>query len=297
MDKKIDFIGLGAAKSGTSWLAYLLEQHPEVELSTRKEVAYFNEKSFDGKPNDTYGFSLDYYHDFWSFKTHQLQGEFSPQYLFDPSAAAKIKAYSENLKFIVILRNPVDRAFSHFRYDQGFNQLISKKYNFEEALEQHPYLLETGKYGEQLNRYFKLFPKHQFKVFFLENAIANPRDTASSLYAFLGIDPEFCPNLSAVNESKEISDNLLTKLVQWPVRAKQKLEAESPLFRKVMGPLKQKKWYVHLVDRKTKIIEDQSVPMEKGVMSEEEKKRVKSYFEEDLKLLESLVGGVPPSWR
>lgn len=294
---KVDVIGIGAAKSGSSWLSYLLEQHPEVNMSSRKEVAYFNEYHFHGEANEAAQFDLDYYHQFWNFQSGKKHVEFSPQYLFAKGTAEKIHSYNPHAKLLVALRDPVKRAHSHFKYDQGFNQLIAKDLSFKAALQKHDYLKVAGNYAAQLKPYFELFPREQIKVFILEHAIENPHETVQELYKFVGVDPGFCPDISAVNESKAIADNWKSKLVQIPSKIKQGLEKSSPVFRKVLSPLKKTPWYIQLVEKKTKMLESQTVPVEKGSVPSEVAKDLFHYYEKDVADLEELLGLELKTWK
>ena len=294
--KKVGLIGIGAAKCGSSWVSYLLEQHPEVEMSSRKEVAYFNPKNFDGAENTTHQFDLNYYHKFWSSE-ELLKAEFSPQYIADEEAIKKIKAYNPKVKLLAVFRSPMKRALSHYLYDVGFNQLIPKDLNFDEALKEYPYLLELGLFGAQMEQVLKHFDKAQVKVVILEHAIESPRTFAQELYEFIGLDPNFCPSTEAVNENKAIQDNWKSRLAQLPSRIKQKLEKDVPVFEKILTPLKSTKWYIHLVQRKTKVLESQSVAQEKVQLSNEQLNSLYAYYETDIQKLEQLVGVDLKCWK
>ncbi len=95
---KIDFIGIGAAKSGTTWLFHCLGQHPQICLSEPKEINYFNQRgSFRNfNKNHTKPFSW-YINHFRHCQANKIKGEFSPIYLYDEIAPSRINTFSQIL--------------------------------------------------------------------------------------------------------------------------------------------------------------------------------------------------------
>ena len=109
MSEIVKFIGVGAVKSGSSWMASILEQDSEVSMSSRKEIAYFNTFNFNGTKNNSTDYGLDYYLKFWS-KMKGVKGEVSPQYLFDFSAPQKIKNAFPDVQILICLLYTSDAA-------------------------------------------------------------------------------------------------------------------------------------------------------------------------------------------
>jgi len=105
-----DFIIIGAMKSGTTTLHNILRQHSQIFLPPEKEIHYF-----DIDKNYTKG--LDYYASFFNdAKRYQLIGEITPRYIWNSQIAQRIaKDLGTKTKLIAILRNPADRAFSHYK--------------------------------------------------------------------------------------------------------------------------------------------------------------------------------------
>ncbi len=134
---------------------------------------------------------------FASSQGQKAIGEASPIYLHNEQAAARIQYYLSDAKFIVILRNPVERAYSDWKHNfqQGFETLN----DFRTALEAWdrraqtrsiPYLnyIEKGYYAKHLKRYQKYFSKDQFAIFLFEELQNSPEKLLKSIFDFLKID-------------------------------------------------------------------------------------------------------------
>jgi hypothetical protein len=188
-----DFIIVGTQRGGTTSLYRYLTAHPEIGQAFRKEVHFFD-RYFDK--------GLD-----WYLAHFPLRGEFpvvgeaSPYYLFHPAAPARILAAVPQAKFIVLLRNPVDRAYSqyHMKVDRGLETL-----SFGEAIEREPERLAVsddpldpawrhhsylarGVYVDQIRRWFDCFPRDRFLIFKSEDFYAEPLPMLHQTQAFLGV--------------------------------------------------------------------------------------------------------------
>src|SRR3712207_4104321 len=105
-----NFLVIGAMKSGTTALYYYLEQHPEIYMSPVKEPNFFSQEN----AADTVTHIGTYEQLFKGASGKKAIGEASHSYLYEPRAAAEIRRYVPKVKLIAILRNPIDRAYSHF---------------------------------------------------------------------------------------------------------------------------------------------------------------------------------------
>ncbi len=151
-------------------------------------------------------------------------GDVSPEYMTSPSASRMIKMSVPHARLIAILRNPVERAYSDYlmyRRD-GKEQLT----DFAKALEAQAeraansdptgFYISTGFYGEQLARYYELFPATQIKVFLLEDLQSDGLRELSRMFEFLGVDPTFVPDqLTIHNRSGVTSNYWISKLFQY----------------------------------------------------------------------------------
>ena len=205
-----DFIIIGAQKSGTTSLFFYLSQHPEIVPPLKKEIHYF-----DGglKPNvDNYCKGEPWYRAHFPLKGNLAPGqivfEASPLYLYNPLAPRRIFDLMPDVKMIVLLRNPINRAISQFNHNkrQGkeplslFEALKKEEARMRPAVEQNDYKSDLfrrysyksrGLYKEQLERYFNHFSRDQLlilpsKVFFTQT-----RKTLRRIFDFVGVSEDF----------------------------------------------------------------------------------------------------------
>lgn len=210
---KPNFFILGAGKSGTTSLYYYLKQHPDIFLTPVKEPTFFSE-GFQIVKNP-----VEYFELYDSVCSETIIGEASHVYLTNPSTAKVLKALFPNSKFVVILRNPADRAYSlyhHMRrsgyeYINTFEKALqaeeerSASKRFMENCPQYFYnflYFQSGLYGEQLKRYFSLFSKEQLHITTFEKFIADPTSFLKKIFQFLGVNSDFVPTLEVHNVGK-----------------------------------------------------------------------------------------------
>ena len=206
-----DFVIIGAQKCGTTTLYNTLTRHPSVGAASRKEVHFFDNEHDRGALWYRSHFPLAF--ERWRHRHAGLKfvaGEASPYYLFHPHAPARCQALLPETRLIAILRNPVDRAYSHYHHAvrRGFETLP-----FEEAIEkeddrvsgehkrmladphyvssahQHFSYVSRGFYLDQLCAWLRVFPREQLLVVQLSDLHRQPAPTWTCLFEFLGIEP------------------------------------------------------------------------------------------------------------
>tara|TARA_B110000116_G_C16745427_1_gene540665 strand:- start:445 stop:1338 length:894 start_codon:yes stop_codon:yes gene_type:complete len=194
MDKKSipTFFVLGVQKSATSFIHSLLYQDKRISLPYRKETHFFS-MNFDKK--------IQWYLDMFQSKKYDIRGEVDPSYIYYPGSLMNIKKLNKSPKFIIIFRNPLDRAYSHY--------LMSKKRNYEKLsfsqalLEEekrilndcnyfsflnHSYMLR-GNYYEQILRCKEIFPNSKYLFIKFDDLINKNRiNILKDIYKFLNID-------------------------------------------------------------------------------------------------------------
>lgn len=228
---KPTFLVVGAVKAGTTSLHEYLQMHPEIYMSPVKETNHFSDADMDFAH-----FNVDYRQDInvnldkylagpmdkkihiahvrtpeqyaLLFKnvTHEKAiGEVSNSYLYLPSTAATIRKALPDVKIVMMLRNPVERLYSQFLMNLKLGKIVEKDLLKEIAADQakqykgwgvsHLYL-EVGNYYEQVKRYYDQFPATQIKVLFYEDFKRDPGAVMQDLFAFLGVDASFRPDMT-----------------------------------------------------------------------------------------------------
>lgn len=178
----INFIGIGAQKSGTSWVYACLYEHPQI-CAPVKEIHFFSRPRFE-KGRDWYESH------FKNCTANKKKGEFSTSYLYSKDAPQRIYDMYPNVKLIAIVRNPVDRAISHY-YNAIKSGEITESVSFETFAKQEESVISQGKYYEQLVRYIELFQKEQILILVYEDIHKDPKAFMQKIYRFLGIDEAF----------------------------------------------------------------------------------------------------------
>lgn len=211
--KQVNFLIAGVQKGGTTTLDYYLRQHSQVCMAIRKEVHFFdNERIFNKKQKPDYNF----YHSFFKpTDQNQLLGESTPIYSYWKKSPKRIYNYNQNMKFIILLRNPIDRAYSHWNketmnFHSNKNNKAVETLPFFEAIKtetqrcintkplQHRYYsyIDRGFYTEQLNRLNNYFPCNQILVLKSEWLLNKTEETLEQVYNFLGIDIQPLPEIT-----------------------------------------------------------------------------------------------------
>lgn len=192
---QLDFVGIGVERSATTWLSECLRAHPQIFIPEEKELYYFNETDphFLKFKNLKYKRGIAWYKSFFkSAQKDQLKGEFSPTYLYSKVATDRIKKDFPNVKIIVSLRNPTDRAFSQYLHDKHIG-VIPSALLFEDAIKKYPNYLEKGMYTKYLQFVFKNFPKKNICIVLYDDIKKSPKKVLQKIYRFLGVDSTFIP--------------------------------------------------------------------------------------------------------
>jgi hypothetical protein len=229
-----DFIIIGAQKGGTSSMAFYLNQHPQIKFSTVKEIHFFD---------NNFSRNLNWYKSYFPINNKKyrefITGEATPNYLFHPHCPERIKKTLPQVKLIVLLRNPIERAFSHYQMQvrNGYEdkksfqeavqvETIRIKMEMEKVLKDKNYTnfnlqrfsyLERGKYFKQINRWLKYFDYDQFLFLKSEDFFTDPLITMNLIYDFLQIEHINPTNLSIQNQghSVQLDQETKEKLVQF----------------------------------------------------------------------------------
>ncbi len=180
------FLGVGVPRAGTTWLHSLLASHPDVYMPLRrKEIRFFDRHYEQG---------LGWYEAFFcpddEAGAYRAIGEISPQYLYDDECPDRISTTLPGVRLLLILRHPVDRAYSTYGFTM---QRANFRGSFAEFLESRPSVLERGFYGRYLKRYLERFERGRILPLLFEESIAEVDATRNKLADFLGLDASRFP--------------------------------------------------------------------------------------------------------
>lgn len=193
--KKVNFVIAGTQKGGTSALDAYLREHPEICMADKKEVHFFDTERHFQEENVDYSA----YHSFFRPKASQkLLGETTPIYMYWYDAPRRIWQYNPSMKIIIILRNPIDRAYSHWNMERDRNAdtlpfwdaIQNESTRCREALPYQHRLysyVDRGFYSEQLRRIWTYFPKNQTLILKSEDLKNNPGETLEKVCRFLDL--------------------------------------------------------------------------------------------------------------
>tara|TARA_B100000073_G_scaffold78256_1_gene59248 strand:+ start:526 stop:1281 length:756 start_codon:yes stop_codon:yes gene_type:complete len=195
----INFLIIGAQKAGTTALSDYLGKHPNIYIPPCKEIHFFDKE--DQAWGDKASVQLNYHANYPLLNTKPdiLNGDATPIYSYWAPAMQRIWSYNPAIKLILCLRNPIDRAYSHWAMEvkRGWDSLT-----FEEAIEQeeerckealpHQHriysYISRGFYSEQIRRMWSFFPREQTLILRQEELSKNVEKTLRKVHRFLGVD-------------------------------------------------------------------------------------------------------------
>ena len=226
-----NFMCLGAAKSGTTTLYDILRQHPDIYIPAFKEPHFFDIP-------ENYKNGIEWYkRNYFRNANKKIIADFTPSYFFEKEAPKRIfKNLGRDMKFLVVFRNPVDRAYSHYLHSKRDDH---ESENFEKSLElevsrlnkhenQSDYLsylrhsyVHQGLYAQMINRYLQYFSLDNFLFIHFENELLQERElTIKRILEFLEIDSsvllrtDIRSNPSSKEKSKSLK-KLMNKKGWW----------------------------------------------------------------------------------
>ncbi|MEM7594676.1 MAG: sulfotransferase [Cyanobacteria bacterium P01_A01_bin.83] len=237
---KPNFFIVGQPKSGTTALHQFLGEHPEIFMSSIKEPHFFcsdfhlesdqhhqKQLFFDFRDENTY-LQL-----FAKVKAEKAVGEASANHLYSRVAAEKIHHFNPDAKIIILLREPAQYLYSlHSHYvkfteesEPDFATALTLEAERKQGKHASPRVMapsylfysERVKYYEQVKRYYDHFAAEQIKVIIYEEFRADNEGVYREILEFLGVDPSFTPDFTAVNVNKEVKFPALNNFVNRPL--------------------------------------------------------------------------------
>lgn len=206
VEPRVNFVVAGAQKAGTSALRHYLLQHPQIGLSRPPETHFFS-RLYKQEPA---GNLYQGYHDLFDdvALAARMTGDVTPIYIWMNGCLERIQAYNPAMKIIIILRDPVARAYSQWamEYERGTEKLVFSRALLEEIREtplgrQDPVrsYLSRGFYSKQIRRLFGLFPRDQCLILCHEDLRHAHADTLHRVHEFLGVDAVPAPPPATVH--------------------------------------------------------------------------------------------------
>ena len=271
-----NFLVIGTQRGGTTLLHRILDVHPEVYVPQRRKEVHF----FDWY----YNRGADWYAEFFPCTEageYRAIGEVTPDYLFKSHAPGRIREMLPRCKFVVSLRNPIQRAFSWYSFQV---RSVNEQRTFERMVEEESAMLERGLYSQQLERYFEIFPRSSFLILIFEELIAAPGPHLDGLAAFLDLDCSWDDPAA---------------LVQEPVNA-----SEIPRFRAAFARAQRVGEFFtrHDLDWVVRLARSGGIPRMFGTrkgkprMSEQARRHLTVYYRDEVARLEDLLGRDLKAW-
>jgi len=284
----VDFFIVGAPKAGTTSLFYYLNKNKGICMSSIKEPNFFSSQEL--KIQKIYYDSLildnlkEYERIFTPKNKQQIIGEASVSYLFYPNVANRIFDYNPRSKIIIILRDPVERAFSHYSMDlrlghikQSLDELFDLGLNNKDNLFFQQYIL-LGQYYEQVNRYIEVFGRENICVKFYDELKLDASSFYSDILKFLQQENDHNIDFNQpFNKSKLPSNKFIKWLYSWPIIRKISL---------IFLPLSV-----------IKFININFFKENNNIINNDLKSKLHSFFLEDIEKLEKLLSKDLNSWK
>lgn len=266
------FLGIGTVKSGSTWLHYLLESHPEIWMPWKRAEPQFFDRNYE-KGKAWYG---QFFPE--NSEDYKQVGECTPRYIEDAQTLERIKEFGGIEKFIISFRNPVERLFSQYKWHKRNHPDFKK--TFEAFINEHPGAVKLGCYAQDLKRFFHYFDRDSLLILVFEEMVNDVNQTKERLGQFLDVDPSLFPEESG---QKSRNKSFTPKFG--------KLYSSAAQFGKY---LRNKNLYgVEKLLRKTPLMNLVSSPGKSYQVTKEDrlvKKRLYDTYEEDIRELRELTG-------
>lgn len=282
------FLVIGAEKAGTTWLYEVLGRHPDIFLPETKELSYFNRLDSNLKVSDYFTrLERSWYEDFFAARrAEKAVGDISPMYLCDEAAPARIADTVPDAKLIAILRDPVERAASHYWMAHNKHHIAE---NLADTIaRRHDAVVKRGLYGQQIARYLEFFPRSQILILVFEEAMADRERTLAEICRFIGVDPSAQPG-----ERIEEASNPATAY-RWPWLYNASVGIATALRQ---TPLLS--WIPRLLKRVgfNKLVKNaNAVGFSKPPLTKEQRRELRDYYASDRECLETLMGRKIDVW-
>jgi hypothetical protein len=298
-----DFLVIGAPKAGTTALHAALARHPQLHLSSVKEPKFFlcgeQPPPKENGPGDAHSaqewvWRRDHYEAlFAGAPPGALRGESTPFYLSDLAAQRRLRQEVPDARLVAVVRDPVDRAYSNWAHLWADG--LEPEADFLTACELEGEreaagwarfwrYRKLGRYGEQLQHLYSLFPKRQVHVLRYRELVDSPRAAVDGICAFLGVDEGLVDEVPSANVSTYVPPSTASRVLQEAVRKGADVGRffHPKLWRLASGPLLRA---LH-----------GTRPRPRPDLDPDDRRKLVTWFADDIRLLEQLTGRSYDDW-
>lgn len=200
---KINFLGIGAQKCASTWIYRILSDHPEVAVYDGKEIDFFSAYYDRG-----YQWYEGLFNNINNLEKAVAIGEISPSYFVDSDTPKRAFLYNPNMRIILSLRDPIERAYSNHLHQIKIGYFAGDDLDFDKGMTSNPMYIEQSRYAMHLARWLAVFPSNQIFVLFQEEIRNDPLKQSKELYRFLGLSEDHHSRFleEKVNESYGIKN-------------------------------------------------------------------------------------------
>ncbi len=300
-----DFFVIGAPKAGTTALHAALATHPQLFLSSVKEPKFFLFDDHGQAPPRPTGPGDAHSAQEWVWRRDQyeglfadaapglLRGESTPFYLSDFPAQERLREAVPDARLVAVLRDPVDRAYSNWAHLWADG--LEPEADFLTACELEDEreaagwarfwrYRRLGRYGEQLEHLYSLFPPEQVHLLRYKDLVDAPEATVDGICAFLGVEQGLIDEVPSANVSTYVPPSLTTRVLQETLRRGADVGRHFPpqLWRMASAPL-----LSALKGRQPRV---------RPELDPEDRRRLVAWFADDIQLLEDVTGRSFGDW-
>jgi hypothetical protein len=271
---KLEVVGVGPQKTGTSWLYECLRGHPRLCFPLETKETFFFDQHFDK------GWSW-YWSHFHHRRGNQLCAEIGPSYFDVPAVTERLKQHNPSASIIVSLRDPADRSFSLYLHHRRKGRIGC---NFHKATQIMPRIIDSSCYRKHLKRWLGAFGRERVHIVLLRDIASSPQNVLRDIYDFLNISPISAPSTAhkrvytASRPRFSTLARLVTSISHW-LRGKRLYGIVNLAKRLGVGRVYEGS--------------DDSLPE----LSSDARKALIEEFESDITYVERLLGRSLPEWR
>jgi hypothetical protein len=272
-----DYIIAGASKTGTEWLRLCLREHPEVFIPGGPTLDFFSKNYEKGG---------EWYQSFFEdAEPHQVTCEKSTSYFAHPQAPKRIHEWKKDVQLLFILRDPVERAYSHYCMKLKAGQVSE---NINREMDRGSIMVEEGFYFRNIERYINLLGKERISVKFFDDLKDDNEKFLESIFGEMGVDITFDPSFLGRKYHQRKKRSRFPDIYSTLVEVNRKMRRWSKTYRKIfeeiakMGLTKPIHW----------INNSKEFPR----LPKETEAKLKNMYEDEVRAIRELTGRELPNW-